>query len=179
MFVRQSIIICIILFSAGCSNYPSLHDDDIIQGDIVELNNYMEDEFEKGNLASISELYHKDAILLTPNTVISGKEDIDSYWLGIENPVKWNLEVIEVTQDEEVIYDNEYYKALKNKPPGWRENGIELDDDTPKVYQLGRSELTTIGEDGKEHTSKVDFILVWEVQPDASYKILLDTYTWQ
>ncbi|UII32364.1 DUF4440 domain-containing protein [Fulvivirga ulvae] len=145
---------------------------------IKRLNKQMEEAFNAGELQKVAGFYLDDAYLISPgDKTITTRANIDESWTSIKNPVKWELEVIEVTKDEKSIYDNEYWKALKNKPPEWRAQGIDIDNNQQLVYQLGHSKLTTM-RDGKENTSEVDFILIWKYT-DEGYKILLDTYTWQ
>ena len=151
---------------------------DEVDQTIKQLNEQMEAAFNSGNLKKVAGFYLDEAYLISPgDKQITTRTNIDKYWTSIKNPVKWELEVIEVTKDEKSIYENEYWKALKNKPPGWRAQGIDIDNNQKLVYQLGHSALTTM-HDGKEHTSEVDFILIWKYT-DEGYKILLDTYAWQ
>ena len=151
---------------------------DEVDQTIKQLNKQMEEAFNSGNLRKVADFYLDDAHLISPgDKEITTRADIDEYWTNIKNPVKWELEVIEVTKDEKSIYQNEYWKALKNKPPDWRAQGIDIDNNQQLVYQLGHSKLTTM-HNGKEVTSEVDFILIWKYTEDG-YKILLDTYAWQ
>ena len=153
-------------------------DNDSADEDIRSLTREMENYFNNGELQKIADLYTKNAYIVTPDKVIRGKDKINEYWTNIKDPVNWELETMEISLLEEDIYDNQYYSALENKPPGWRQRGIELDDDKPLVFQLGRSTLKSKDESGTIHNSVVDFILVWQVQTDGTYKIILDTYTW-
>lgn len=155
------------------------YSQDALDEQIKQQNRLMEEAFNNGDLKAVAGFYLDNAYLLNPGgKVVTGREDIDAYWTGIENPVKWELEVIEVTKDEKAIYENEYWKALKNKPPDWRAAGIDIgNDDKDIIYQLGNSKLT-VKANGQEHTSEVDFILIWKYTEEG-YKILLDTYAWQ
>ena len=145
---------------------------------IAALNKKMEAAFNAGDLEKVASFYLDDAYLLSPGgQKVSGREAIDQYWMGIKNPVRWELEVIAVERDEADIYENEYWQALPNKPPGWRVNGVDIDEDDELVYQLGRSTLVTM-RNGEEKASVVDFLLIWKYT-DGEYRILLDTYTWQ
>lgn len=153
--------------------------DPLIFEDITSINEQLEEYFNEGKLEMIGTMYMPEAYIITPSTVVQGQDAIMNYWTSIKRPVKWKLEVLEVSQDESEIYNNEYYEALDTKPPGWRIRGVELDDDIYKVYQLGHSKLVTKDENGELHTSNVDFIIIWQVLASGEYKILLDTYTWQ
>lgn len=178
MFVRQNIILYCILILIILHSTAFAQDPATIEEDIEQMNSRLELYFKNGEMDKIAALYSDEAYLLTPQRIVTGREDITTYWTMIENPVEWDLEVIKVTQNERELYRNEYYEALERKPPGWRERGIELKDDIPLVYQLGRSTLKTRNEKGNIQSSIVNFILIWEVQQDGSYRILLDTYTW-
>ena len=165
--------IFLILFTFSVHMYAQ----DTLDEQIKQQNKLMEEAFNSGDLKAVAEFYLDDAYLLSPGgTVVTGRENIDAYWKGIQNPVKWELEVIEITKEEKTIYENEYWKALKNKPPDWRAAGIDIDSDN-LIYQLGNSKLT-VKANGSQHTSEVDFILIWKYTEDG-YKILLDTYAWQ
>ena len=66
---------------------------------------------------------------------------------------------------------------MKNKPPLWYVQKPQLKDKKGIIYQLGHSKLKYRRNDGgKIHTSHVDFILVWEMQPNGVYKVIVDTY---
>jgi len=146
--------------------------------EIKSVNTQMEEAFNAKDMKKVGAFYADDAVLLSQSgRVVQGREAVDDYWMNISNPVAWELEVIEVSTNEKDIYENEYYKALKNKPPGWREKGFEFDDKENLVYQLGHSTLKTM-RDGKVNSGEVDFILIWQATDDG-YKILLDTYSWQ
>lgn len=146
--------------------------------EIRSMNTQMEEAFNAKDMKKVAAFYADDAVLLSQSgRVVQGRDAVDDYWMNISNPVAWELEVIEVSTNEKDIYENEYYKALKNKPPGWRAKGFEFDDKENIVYQLGHSTLKTM-RDGKVNSGEVDFILIWQATDDG-YKILLDTYSWQ
>lgn len=152
--------------------------DDPLDNTIRELNEAMENAFNQGDMDAVAGFYLDDAVMLAPNQEpVRGREAIDAYWNQISHPVSWELEIIEVSANERDIYENEYYIALERKPPSWRKLAFRTDTDDPAlVYQLGRSTLTS-GPEGKERTSEVSFILVWEYT-DEGYRILVDTYSW-
>lgn len=179
MLIRQYITFCCIIFFLIPAYELFAQDDDAVDEDIRRINQQMEEYFEKGHPDSLAIFYHRKAYILTPDEEVRGRKKIKKYWAAIEKPVSWGIEIMEVTMNEDNLYENPYYQALKNKPPGWRQRGIELDDDKPLIYQLGHSTLTSVNDEGKEQTSDVDFIIVWQVQSDGTYLILLDTYTWQ
>lgn len=151
---------------------------DALDKEIKALNRQMEEAFKAGDMKGVAGFYLDNAHLLSPGgKEITGRKAIDEYWTSIQDPVSWKLEVVAVTKDEEHIYENEYWKALKNKPPDWRVHGIDIENNKKLVYELGHSTLTVMYE-GKESTSEVDFLLIWKYTK-GGYKILLDTYAWQ
>ncbi|WP_185152889.1 nuclear transport factor 2 family protein [Fulvivirga aurantia] len=148
-----------------------------VTDEIRQTNKQMEEAFNAGDLKKVASFYADDAVLLNADgKAVTGRKNIDDYWMKVKNPVTWELEVIEVSQDEKHIYENPYYKSLKNKPLDWRVHGFEFDDRENLVYQLGHSTLKTKRDDGVK-SSEVDFILIWQAT-DEGYKILLDTYSW-
>ncbi len=162
----NSIVYIILLFQVSLTD------------EIRKVNTQMEEAFNSKDLKKVGAFYADDAVLLSQSgRTVQGREAVDKYWTGISNPVAWELEVIEVSTNEKDIYENEYYQALKNKPPGWRVKGFEFDDRENLVYQLGHSTLKTM-RDGEVNSGEVDFILIWQATDDG-YKILLDTYSWQ
>lgn len=150
--------------------------DGSLRQQIEQRNRQMEEAFNRGDMAAVASFYLEDAVMLAPNMEPLEGDAIATYWKKLKNPVSWKLEVIEVSTDEQEIYQNDYYQALERKPPSWRKMGVRSDvDEKALVYQLGRSTLVTEHE-GKPHESVVDFILVWMYTPDG-YKILVDTYS--
>lgn len=148
-----------------------------ITEEIKLQNTKMEEAFRSGDMKAVASFYADDGVVLSLNgDAVVGREKIDQYWAGIKNPIDWKLDVIEVSQNEQDIYDNPYYEALENKPPSWRAQGYEFDDRENLIYQLGRSTLKS-EHNGKVNTSVVNFILIWQATDDG-YKILLDTYSW-
>ncbi len=86
--------------------------------DIRSVNTAMEEAFNAKDFLKVAAFYADDAVLLSPGgRTTQGREAIDKYWQNIANPVSWELEVIVVSTDEKDIYANEYYQAMKNKPP--------------------------------------------------------------
>jgi ketosteroid isomerase-like protein len=144
---------------------------------IESLNREMEEAFQRGDMEAVASFYLEDAIMLSPQTEPVRGSEIKAYWKNIQHPVSWDLEVIDVTADEQEIYQNEFYKALDPKPMSWRKMGLRTETDNQGlVYQLGRSTLVT-GTEGNRNESVVNFILVWKYTPDG-YRILVDTYSW-
>lgn len=150
--------------------------DDSLRQEIEQMNRKMEDAFNRGDMEEVASFYLEDAVMLAPNMKPLDGEAIANYWTRIQNPISWKLEVIEVSADEQDIYQNEFYQALERKPPSWRKMGVRPDvDEKALVYQLGQSTLVT-EHDGKPHESVVNFILVWMYTPEG-YRILVDTYS--
>lgn len=182
MIVRQYVIISLIVLfvspkEAFSQDTLNINDDDV-STDITKMNKKLERYVNEGDLEGLINLYLKDAYLLIPGKTYDGQKEIREYWEEIENPLEWQLEVVDVEMNEREIYNNQYYEALDNKPPGWRQRGIELDDDKPMVYQIGRSILNVKEKNEHVKSSEANHLIVWQVQPDGSYRILIDAYSW-
>jgi uncharacterized protein (TIGR02246 family) len=114
--------------------------------EIGERNRHLEEQFRRGNLLGVADLYADDAVLLdSQGGRHEGRAEIDAYWTRIEAPRDWRLESRRVFGSDTL------------------------------AYELGRSHLTTI-RDGQEHTSVVDFLLLWRREVDGQWKIVLDAY---
>ncbi len=68
----------------------------------------------------------------------------------------------------------EYWQEISD-PVNWTLEVREITGTADIVHQTGRSFLTYL-EGLEEHTSVVDFVLVWQRQPDGTYKIAIDSY---
>ena len=140
------------------------------------MNRQMEDHVRNGEMLQLANIYLDDAVLLSPGgNVVTGREAIDQYWTGIQDPIDWKLDIVLITTNEAEIYDHPYWKSLEQKPPQWRLH-VNIEEDDPLVYELGHSTLTTKW-NGEVHSSEVDFLLVW-IKTVQGYRILADTYTW-
>lgn len=159
------------LFVASCQltppNYPKL---------ARELNDQMETAFKKGEMKKLAAIYSDDGYLMSPNRKAThGRKAIDAYWERWHTPINWKLDVIAVSENEQDIYESDYWKKMMEKPKHWREEGIEIGDN--KVfYQLGHSKIEYESDDGMHKTSDVDFVLVWKLEKDGVYRIWIDTY---
>ncbi|MGK7390424.1 MAG: hypothetical protein ACNS60_08735 [Candidatus Cyclobacteriaceae bacterium M2_1C_046] len=182
MFVRQSIIIVLILLITSAHKAASQEIENInieITTEIEELNERLQNYLEEEDFQELIKLYKDDAYLLIPGKTYNGQKEIIGYWQEIGNPVEWQLEAVDVVPREREIYSNAYYQALENKPAGWRQRGIELDEDEPLIYQLGRVKVKLEGDNGKIKPHEAANIKIWQVQPDGTYKILIDSYSWK
>lgn len=111
------------------------------------MNDSLEAAFNGGDVASVARFYADDARMRGPGSPETrGRSAIDAYWSGITDPVRWRLEVIDVGGNRDL------------------------------TYQIGRSHLTTRGQDGQERTYTTDFAVVWERQPDGSLRMILDLW---
>lgn len=179
MIVRQYKIYFILVIVLLNTNYLLAQDtlnieDDAVFNDIEELNKQFEEYFNDNNIHKLADLYKKRANLLVPGDTYRGNKEIFRYWEKQMDNSLLNFEVIEVSPNEKNIYENQYYRALKEKPAGWRQRGIELDDDKPLIYQLGRANFKS-SERSKDR--EIDYIIVWQIQPDGTYKIVLHTFS--
>ena len=107
----------------------------------------MERVFNANDMAATAAFYSDDAEISGANYVITGRSNIDKYWLN-----------------------------LKDKGRGWKLTVIEIGGTDDYIYQLGNSDLTYIVS-GKETKSVTNFVLIWKKQADNSYKIFRDYLT--
>ena len=115
--------------------------------EIRALNDSMEAAFNRGDLSAVARFYADDARMRGQGArETRGRAAIDAYWTGIRNPVRWRLEVLDVGGNRDL------------------------------AYQVGRSHLTSRGQDGRERTYSTDFVVVWERQRDGSLRIILDLW---
>jgi ketosteroid isomerase-like protein len=143
---------------------------------IVEQNQRMETLFNQGDMSGVAGIYHHDGHMYSGYIHLQGSEQIEAYWNEIEDPINWDLQVLEVSESYEDILANEAYKALSNKPKHWKEFGIVLDEGKTYLYQFGISQLTRIWK-GEEKMSEVHFLLVWVKDDSGEWKIFIDTYS--
>lgn len=89
--------------------------------------------------------------------------------------------------DAEIVYDNgytvkgrtglnNYWASLKDKGRGWKLTVVEVGGGGDLVFQLGRSDLKYV-RGSREENSITNFVLLWKVQPDGSYRIFRDYLT--
>lgn len=144
---------------------------------VEQLNGGMEDAFNKGAVMEVAAFYTDDAYLLGPGAYKKqGRMAIDLYWKRFKNPIQWTLDVIKVSKTEAALYETDYWKAMKNKPPHWNKEEVPFTEKDELLYQLGHSKLEYEREDDTHRTSHVDFIIIWKKQEDGQYKIYVDTY---
>lgn len=107
----------------------------------------MEQALQAGDLLGVAAFYLDDSVLLSPSgTTVSGREAIDSYWARFTRATAWELQILEL------------------------EGNAEL------VSQRGRSLLTFREDDGTTRIGDVQFVLIWRRQEDGSWKIAVDAY---
>ena len=142
-----------------------------------ELLEAMEAAYNLGDLQKVADFYADDAQLLAPGGYkVEGRQAVDDYWTKL-NPIHWELTSIKVSENEQDLYQTDYWKNLKNKPPHWDEYNVKINTDDQAVYQLGHSKLQYKSKKtGNPHTSDVDFILVWKKTKNDGYKVFIDTY---
>jgi ketosteroid isomerase-like protein len=98
-------------------------------------------------MAATAAFYSDDAEISGANYVVSGRANLDKYWLN-----------------------------LKDKGRGWKLTVYEIGGAGDYLYQLGNSDLTYVV-NGKETKSVTNFVLVWKKQSDGRYKIFRDYLT--
>ena len=115
--------------------------------EVRAVNDSMEAAFNRGDLERVSRFYADDARMRGAHSAeIRGRAAITKYWLGIKNPVRWKLDVLEVGAHRDL------------------------------AYQKGRSHLTSRDANGQERTYSSDFLVIWERQPDRALRILMDLW---
>jgi len=118
-----------------------------IKAEIERLNKEMERVFNANDMAATAAFYSDDAEISGANYVVTGRANIDKYWLN-----------------------------LKDRGRGWKLAVIEIGGTDDYIYQLGNSDLTYMV-NGKETKSVTNFVLIWKKQPNNSYKIFRDYLT--
>jgi len=142
----------------------------------IELNDEMETAFNEGNMNKLAAIYADNGYLLSKNRpAIHGRKAIDAYWQKWHTPINWTLDVIDVSQKEQDIYEHEYWENKNTKPKHWKEEEIEIGD-ANVFYQIGHSKIDYESDDGVHRTNEIDFIIVWIKGGDGYYYILVDTY---
>lgn len=117
-----------------------------IRTEVEAVNRAMEAAFNCGDMLAVAGFYADDATMMGPGQRIRGRENLNRYWQSIPNPKSWKLDVFEVG-------------GSKDEP-----------------WQLGRSTLVSGSPSGQEHTSIVDFIVLWRRQSDGQLRIHVDMY---
>jgi len=119
---------------------------------IVEgMNRKLIEAFNRKDLSGVARIYADDATIYYPHyqskqgKKIQGREAIDKYWMAIEKPKEWKLEIVEVGGTKEAI------------------------------WEIGKSTLTEEF-NGKDITYVSDFIVIWKLQKDGTYRIHTDIY---
>lgn len=78
---------------------------------VVEMNRKQIEAFNKGDMLGVARMYSDDATIYFPHyqskqgRKLQGRNAIDKYWLGIEKPKAWKLEIVEVGGTKEVIWE--------------------------------------------------------------------------
>jgi ketosteroid isomerase-like protein/pimeloyl-ACP methyl ester carboxylesterase len=114
---------------------------------IAQLNREMENAFNQDEMLKVSAFYADDAEIIGDNLSIKGRKEIDKYWLD-----------------------------LKGKGKSWKLQIVEIGGRDDMLYQLGVSDLVAVF-NGKEQKFVTNFIVLWKLQKDGSYKIYRDFIT--
>ncbi|MEM8908455.1 MAG: SgcJ/EcaC family oxidoreductase [Bacteroidota bacterium] len=144
---------------------------------IRTLNRKMEKAYLERDLQAVADFYTNDAYLLGPQGERrQGRAAIDQRWARIKQPVRWQLDIIKISNTANDLYTCEFWQNLTNKPPHW--NGLTLPPTTtqPHLYQLGHAQLEYEREDATHQVDHFDFIFIWQKQLDGTYRIVLETY---
>lgn len=118
-----------------------------VEAIIARLNLQMENAFNRGAMLEVSNFYADDAEIAGENLSISGRKEIDKYWLGLEGKGRnWQLQIVEVGGRGDV------------------------------VFQFGVSDLRA-HISGKDERFVTNFLVLWKLQADGTYKIYRDFIT--
>jgi ketosteroid isomerase-like protein len=113
---------------------------------IDSLNTVMEKAFNDNDMKKVASLYADDAEIVADNYLVMGRSDLDKYWM-----------------------------ALKDKGRGWKLTVYEIGGSGELVYQLGNSDLSYLrGTDKTPSKAVTNFVLIWKLQKDGSYKVYRD-----
>jgi len=116
---------------------------------IDSLNAEMEKAFNANDMVKVAAFYADDAEIAADNYSVKGRANLDKYWL-----------------------------SLKDKGRGWKLTVIEIGGTGEFVYELGKSDLNYIrGTNPQPVSSITNFVLIWKMQPDGTYKIYKDYLT--
>ena len=67
------------------------------RAEIRRLNDHMVDRLRVGDLAGVAAVYADDAVLLSADGERhEGRQAVDAYWTGLQNPLDWKLDVLDV-----------------------------------------------------------------------------------
>jgi ketosteroid isomerase-like protein len=140
-----------LFFLAVCSFFNASAqnaNDTSVRNGIRLLNRQMEQAFNANDMQKVAAFYADDAEIVYNNGyTVKGRAALDNYWVG-----------------------------LKDKGRGWKLTVIEVGGGGEFVFQLGESDLKHMVQE-KEHRSLTNFVLLWRMQADGSYKIFRDYLT--
>ena len=118
-----------------------------IKETIEKLNKEMEAAFNANDMVKVAAFYSDDAEIDSENYTVKGRKSLNNYWL-----------------------------SLKDLGRGWKLEVIEIGGQGEFVYQLGKSDLKHISK-GAETRSVTNFVLLWKLQSNGTYKIFRDYLT--
>jgi ketosteroid isomerase-like protein len=109
----------------------------------------MEKVFNENDMMKVAAFYADDAEISGDNYSVKGRANLNNYW-----------------------------SSLKDKGRGWKIEVVETGGTGDLIYQLGKSDLKHLSGTRPDPVSSVtNFIVIWKLQPDGSYKILKDYLT--
>lgn len=145
-------LILIILFCSICFKgiaQPEKPKADNVKRLIDSLNKEMERVFNENDMMKVAAFYADDAEIAGENYSVRGRKNLDNYWL-----------------------------SLKDKGRGWKLEVVEVGGSGEFIYQLGKSDLKHLSGNNPNPVSSItNFIVIWKLQADGSYKIFKDYLT--
>jgi len=145
--MKLPFVILAFLICASCWSQNSANVQ--VKKTIDSLNTAMEKAFNQNDMKKVAAFYADEGEIAADNYSVKGRTNIDKYWMD-----------------------------LKDRGRGWKLTVIEIGGTGELVYELGKSDLTYIrGTETSTSKAVTNFVLIWKLQKDGSYKIYRDYLT--
>ena len=146
----MKLLLTIALLMLSFIGYTQTDNAGKVRQTIDSLNRAMENAFNENNMMKVAAFYADDAEIAAGGSyTVKERKNLDNYWL-----------------------------SLKDKGRGWKLEVIEVGGSGEFVYELGKSDLNYIsGNNANPVSSVVNFIVIWKLQDDGTYKIFRDFIT--
>jgi ketosteroid isomerase-like protein len=142
-------IVLTFLFLMLCTFCNAQNNSAVTWTAIDSLNKEMEKAFNQNDMAKVASFYADDAEIAGENYSVKGRANLDHYWA-----------------------------SLKDKGRGWKLTVVEIGGTGEFIYELGKSDLSHLRADNPNPVKSItNFILIWKLQQNGSYKIFKDYLT--
>lgn len=99
------IAFCVLTQSSARAQATPVADTAALRREVEQLNRDMESAFNRGDARGAAAYYADDAIVRTAGGIVAqGREAIDRYFLSIDHPKSWKLDVIQVGGTSDMAY---------------------------------------------------------------------------